>query len=91
MTIDDRGTQTAIAEKSRSKRGEYVMALKENQKTLYEDVRIFLNDVGIKEELSKMENYKKQLKKPTVNWKSGNITRQKEIGWLSQKERLERD
>lgn len=39
------------------------MALKENQKTLYEDVRIFLNDVGIKEELSKMENYKKTIEK----------------------------
>lgn len=55
--MDAMGTQTAIAEKIRSKRGEYVLALKENQKTLDEDVRIFLNDAGIKEELRKRRNY----------------------------------
>ena len=44
MTIDAMGTQIAIAEKIRSKRGEYVLALKENQKNLYEDIRLFLNE-----------------------------------------------
>ena len=61
------GTQTVIAEKIRSKRGDYVLALKENQRTLYEDVSLYLNDGEIKEELRRRENIKKQLKKPTVN------------------------
>lgn len=49
MTIDAMGTQTVIAEKIRSKRGDYVLALEENQRTLYEDVSILMNDAMIKE------------------------------------------
>lgn len=67
VTIDAMGTQTAIAEKIRLKRGDYVLALKENQRTLHEDVSLYLNDAEIKEELRKKGKYKKQLKKPTVN------------------------
>ena len=51
VTIDAMGTQTAIAEKIRSKREDYVLALKENQKNLYEDVRLFLNEESEKKEL----------------------------------------
>lgn len=64
MTIDAMGTQTAIAEKIRLKRGDYVLALKENQRTLHEDVSLYLNDAEIKEELRKKGKYKKQLKSP---------------------------
>ena len=67
VTIDAMGTQTAIVEKIRSKRGHYVLALKENQRTLHEDVSLYLNDMEIKEELRNKGNYKKQLKKPTAN------------------------
>ena len=42
VTIDAMGTQKEIAEKIRKKKGDYVLALKENQKTLYEDVSLFL-------------------------------------------------
>ena len=63
VTIDAMGTQTAIAEKIRSKRGDYVLALKENQRTLHEDVSLFLNDAGMKEELRKRGNYKKTIEK----------------------------
>ena len=38
VTIDAMGTQTAIAEKIRDKRADYVLALKGNQGTLHEDV-----------------------------------------------------
>ena len=50
MTIDAMGTQTAIAEKIRLKRGDYVLALKGKPKTLV-DVSLYLNDAEIKEEL----------------------------------------
>lgn len=66
VTIDTMGTQTAIAEKICSKCGDYVLALKEKQRTQHEDVSFYLNDAGIKEELRKRENYKKQLRKYTV-------------------------
>ena len=44
VTIDAMGTQTAIVETIRRKRGEYVLALKGNQKVLCEEVSLFLND-----------------------------------------------
>jgi len=58
VTIDAMGTQTAIAEKIRSKRGEYVLALKENQKNLYEDIRLFLNEESEKRNSAKMGSIK---------------------------------
>ena len=39
VTIDAMGCQTAIAEKIREKKGDYVLAVKENQKTLFNDSR----------------------------------------------------
>jgi predicted transposase YbfD/YdcC len=39
VTIDAMGCQTAIAEHIRKKEADYVLAVKENQPTLYEDIR----------------------------------------------------
>lgn len=45
ITIDAMGTQTAIAEKIRKKKAEYVLAVKKNQKTLYEQLFLYFEDV----------------------------------------------
>lgn len=47
VTIDAMGTQTAIAEKIRSKRADYVLALKGNQTSLHEDIRLYFEDAQI--------------------------------------------
>ncbi len=44
VTIDAMGTQTEIAKKITGKGADYILALKENQKTLYEDVRLFFEE-----------------------------------------------
>jgi len=44
VTIDAMGTQTEIAKKITEKGADYLLALKENQKTLYEDVRLFFEE-----------------------------------------------
>ena len=85
MTIDAMGTQTAIAEKIRLKRGDYVLALKENQRTLHEDVSLYLNDAEIKEELRKKGKYKKTIEKAHSQLEIREYYQTKEIGWLSQK------
>ena len=77
VTIDAMGTQTAIAEKIRSKRGDYVLALKENQKNLYEDVRLFLNEESEKKKLRENGKYKKQWKRHMDRSKSGGWHRKK--------------
>ena len=59
------GTQAAIVEKTRSKRGDYVLALKENQKNLYEDVRLFLDEESEKKKLCENGKYKKNSGKGT--------------------------
>ena len=46
ITIDAMGTQTEIAKEIIEKGGDYVLALKENQPTLLDDIRVFMeNDV----------------------------------------------
>ena len=44
VTIDAMGTQREIAEKITEKGADYILSLKENQKTLYEDVRLFFEE-----------------------------------------------
>lgn len=44
ITIDAMGTQTEIAKKITEKGADYILALKENQKTFYEDVRLFFEE-----------------------------------------------
>lgn len=85
VAIDAIGTQTAIAEKIRARRGEYVLALKENQKNLYEDVRLYLNDEKVKEELRTVGMYKKTMEKAHGQIEIREYYQTKEIRWLSQK------
>lgn len=77
ITIDAMGTQTAIAEKIQSKRRDYVLALKENQKNLYEDVRLFLDKESEKKNSAKMGSIKKQWKRHMDRSKSRSIIKQK--------------
>lgn len=51
ITVDAMGTQKAIAEKIRKKRADYVLALKGNQGSLYEDVALYLGDGDIRREI----------------------------------------
>lgn len=44
VTIDAVGCQTAIAEKIVEKKGDYLLAVKQNQKELHEDVSFFLDE-----------------------------------------------
>ena len=44
VTIDAMGTQTEIAKKITEKGADYILALKENQKTFYEDVKLFFEE-----------------------------------------------
>ena len=63
VTIDAMGTQTAIAKKIREKRGDYVLALKGNQGTLHEDVRLYLTDPEVKQVLRTAGRYKRTVEK----------------------------
>ena len=83
VTIDAMGTQTAIAEKIRERRADYVLALKRNQGTLYEDVKLFLMDE--KENLKKEGNYYRSIEKAHGQIEIREYYQTEEIKWLSQK------
>jgi len=83
VTIDAMGTQTAIAEKIKERRADYVLALKGNQGTLYEDVKLFLMDN--KEELKNSGNYYRTIEKAHNQIEIREYYQTEDIKWLSQK------
>jgi len=81
ITTDAMGTQRDIAKKIRQKKADYMLALKGNQGTLYEDVKLYFGEAGL---LSKCEYYK------TVQKARGGVEKREywqteDIQWLSQK------
>ena len=83
VTIDAMGTQREIVEKIKEKRADYVLALKGNQGTLYEDVKMFLMDN--KEELKRNGNYYRTTEKAHGQIEIREYYQTEDIKWLSQK------
>lgn len=54
---------TAIAEKIKQKRADYVLALKENQKNLYKDIKEYFENGEFRKEIEKSGAYKKTIEK----------------------------
>ncbi len=63
ITIDAMGAQTAIAEKIKSKRADYVLAVKENQKNLYEEISEYFEDSEFLKKIKENNGYKKTTEK----------------------------
>ena len=66
VTIDVMGTQTAIAEKIKKKRADYVLALKKNQSCMYEEVREYFSDEEFLKVIQAEGNHRKPRKKHMV-------------------------
>lgn len=87
ITIDAMGTQKKIAKTIIDKGGDYILAVKENQKTLHDDIKLFFKDV----ENMKKEGYAFD-EHTTVDGGHGRIETRKytivhDIDWLSEKEK----
>ena len=81
ITTDAMGTQKEIIKKIRKKRADYVVALKGNQGTLYDDVKLYFAD---KDFLEKSE-YHQTVEKARGNIEIREYWQVSDIGWLSQK------
>jgi len=81
ITIDAMGTQTEIVKKIRMKRADYVLALKGNQSSLHEDVRLYFDDA---EFLSKCA-YKKTVEKARSSTEEREYWQTDDIDWLTQR------
>lgn len=85
VTIDAMGTQTAIAEKIKKKRADYVLALKRNQNSLYEDVEEYFSDKVFQKRIRESGNYKKTQEKAHGQIETREYYQTEDIKWLSQK------
>jgi len=81
ITIDAMGCQTDIAKKIRNKRADYVFALKGNQGSLHDDVRLYFDDA----ELLNTCAYHKTLDKARGGVEKREYWQSCDISWLAQK------
>ena len=86
VTIDAMGTQKDIAEKIVSKNADYILSLKENQKTMYRDVKLYLDDIRKDKEILNSSNYHKAVEKGHGRIEKRTCVISEEIGWLNNKE-----
>lgn len=86
VTIDAMGTQKDIAEKITSKKADYILTLKENQKNLYKDVKLYLDDIRNDADVIKSKNYYKTTEKGHGRIETRICVVSEEIGWLNGKE-----
>lgn len=85
ITIDAMGTQTAIAGKIRQKRADYVLALKKNQYTMYEDVKEYFSNEEFQKEMREKGAYKKTCEKAHGQIEIREYYQTEDIRRLSQK------
>jgi predicted transposase YbfD/YdcC len=86
VTIDAMGTQTEIAKTIKNKQADYILALKENQKSLYNAVKLYLDDIYSEKKLLNEVNYCKNVSKGHGRIEVRECIISEEIGWLTQKD-----
>lgn len=85
ITIDAMGTQTAIAEKIRNKRADYVLALKGNQGNLHAEVSEYFAEEEFLNKIKTEGNYKKTEEKAHGQIEIREYYQTQDIGWLNHK------
>jgi len=83
VTIDAMGCQSAIAEKIREKKADYVLAVKGNQGTLHEDIREYFEYLGSKEgRREPVDSWTGELEKDHGRIERRSVTAVTDLGWL---------
>ena len=77
--------QKAVAGKIRQKRADYVLALKKNQYTMYEDVKEYFSNEEFQKEMREKGAYKKTREKAHGQIEIREYYQTEDIRWLSQK------
>lgn len=86
VTIDAMGMQKDIAKKIISKNADYILSLKENQRKLYRDVKLYLDDIRNDSDVVNSSNYHRTIEKGHGRIESRTCVICEEIGWLNDKE-----
>ena len=88
ITIDAMGTQTEIAEKIKDKREDYTLAVKENQKNLYQEISEYFGDGEILKEIENNGGYKITKEKAHSQIETREYYQCDKIGWMQEKSRF---
>lgn len=86
VTIDAMGTQKEIAKKIITKNADYILSLKENQKSLYNDVKLYLDDIRTDKEVVASKAFYKKVEKGHGRIETRRCVISEEIGWLNSKD-----
>jgi predicted transposase YbfD/YdcC len=87
ITIDAMGTQTKIAEQIVEGGADYVLALKENQETLHDEVKLYFEEEILtkkKKELQENGQYYKSLAKDHGRIEKREYYMTKDVSWITQ-------
>ena len=87
ITIDAMGTQTAIAEKIKIKKGDYVLAVKDNQKILFEEISLHFKDEEHLKKIMRKGNYLRTSEKNHGSADVREYYQTNSINWLSNREK----
>ena len=85
ITIDAMGTQRAIAEKIVRKKGNYVLAVKGNQGTLEDDIKIYFGDAYLLEQIKSAQGYFQTKEKARGGVETREYYQTEDIQWLTGK------
>ena len=85
ITTDAMGTQTAIAEKIKSRRADNVLAVKGNQKTLYNDIKDYFSEKEFLIKIKEKGCYKKSIEKSHGQLETREYYQTGDIKWLCQR------
>lgn len=87
ITIDAMGTQTAIAEQIKKSRADYVLAVKENQKNLYNEISEYLQDEEFKRNIKTSGQYLKTTEKAHGQTEVREYYQTDSISWLDSRKK----
>lgn len=87
ITIDAMGTQTEIVEKIKQKRADYTLAVKENQKNLYREIREYFGDMEFLKEMKSRNGYKITKEKSHSQIETREYYQCDTIKWMQEKSR----
>ena len=85
VTIDAMGTQTAIAAKIRSKKADYVLALKGNQSSLRDNVAEYFADSDFCAQIKQDKNYKRTVEKAHGQIEVREYYQTGDVQWIDQR------
>lgn len=85
VTIDAMGTQTAIVEEIIRGKGDYCLAVKGNQGSLYEDIDLYFSDAKLLEKLAKTGQHYQTVEKARSQIERRDYWVSDDVNWLAER------